>query len=457
MAFSLTVSSSVAYLPAAGLFSGPLNLSNGAPFRLEGADGVSGAGVVRLSQRSPQQSGVTDLGFRLQPREVELRVLFNATTGTLLDLYRQLLQFAFSPGAAVTLNATRDDGDTRVLTCYATEEVAIDLVPEDRPGLLHRATIKVRAPNPLWKDASVTAASTIIGQWWTAGGYIGTAQIREHVESPTQGQNWAWPDTNPLNNDWAIAVNTGAHTGGSVHYLWDNFAAGGSVSYTQTTGRYSLNGGAGTTWPGGTAANYHVHSNESGTSYWRYWSGTGISTHQTVSGDINLDNDGEWREEFNSGDGRWTPAIARALTWGTPTSIQMLMAAPYVMGSVTNGIVGLNAGDMPAYPYITLTGPLVDPVLTNQQTGGSIDLSGLTLGSADTCVLDLRTGNKRLTDQAGNNLLGSVTVVPVSMADFYLAPAPQAPAGLNVIEVTAGSVGTAALISLQHTNKYLSW
>lgn len=456
MAFSLRVSGAT-HVP--GLLAGvsPI-LTSGNPFRLESAEGVGGADIVRLSQRSPQQNGVTDLGYRLQPRDLTLKLLFNATTGALLDLYRQTLQFYFTATSTVTLTATRDDGGTRQLVCYAVDDVAIDLVPEDRPGFLHRATIKLRAANPLWRQVSPTSVSTYVVQWWTAGGYINTAQVREHAESPAQGQAWTWPDTSPLTNDWAVAVKTGAHTGGSVHYLWDtNGATQGSVTYTQATGRYSLNGGAGTTWPGGTAANYHVYSNESGTSYWRYLTGGTIATHQTISGDITLDNDGAWRGEYFGLIGYWTPAVTRGVVWGTPTTTQVRALAPYVMGSTTYGITGLNLGDVPAYPYITLTGPLTNPVLTNQQTGGSISLVGLTLGSTDTAILDLRTGNKTLTDLAGNNLLGSVTTLPLSMADFYLAPAPEAPEGYNIISVTAGSIGTAALVSLQHTNKYLSW
>lgn len=456
MAFSLTVTGAT-HVP--GLLAGVSNvLTSGSPFRLEGADGVGGAEIVRLSQRSPQQSGVTDLGYRLQPRDLTLRVLFNATSGSALDLYRQSLQFYFTATDVVTLTAVRDDGSTRVLRCYAVEDVAIDLVPEDRAATLHRATIKLHAPNPLWQASSPTSVSTYVTQWWTAGGYIGTAQVREHKEAPANGNAWSWPDTNPLTNDWAVAVKTGAHTGGSTHYLWDTAGATqGSVVYVQGSARYFFNNGFNTTWPGGTAANYHVFSNESAVSYWRYWNGTAMSTLGSVAGDVTLDNDGAWRSEYFGLVGYWTPAITRAVIWGTPTTTQVRALAPYVLGSTTYGITGLNLGDVPAYPYITLRGPLTDPVLTNLQTGGSISLAGLTLGSADTAILDLRTGNKTLTDLDGNNLLGSVTVLPLSMADFYLAPAPEAPEGYNIISVTAGSVGTAAVVSLQHTNKWLSW
>lgn len=457
MAFTLWVTGGGVHVPGITLYDLTGLPLTSDPFRLESAEGFSGVEVARLGQRSPQQSGITDLGYRLQPRDVTLKVRFIATTDATLDLYRQTLQFAFSPLAQLRLIATRDDGTTRYLYCYAVDEVAIDLIPEERPGHLHRATIQLRAANPLWRS-SATSVSTYVTQWWTAGGYIGTAQVREHKEAPANGNAWAWPDTNPLTNDWAVAVKTSPHTGGSVHYLWDTSGATqGSVTYTQATGRYSLNGGAGTTWPGGTAANYHVYSNESGTSYWRYLTGGTIATHQTVSGDVTLDNDGAWRSEYFGLVGYWTPAISRAVIWGTPTTTQVRALAPYVMGSTTYGITGLNLGDVPAYPYITLTGPLTDPVLTNQQTGGSINLTGLTLGSADTCIIDLRTGDKTMVDQNGNNLLGSVTALPVSMADFYLAPAPAAPEGYNVISVTAGSVGTASVVTLQHTNYYLSW
>lgn len=96
-------------------------------------------------------------------------------------------------------------------------------------------------------------------------------------------------------------------------------------------------------------------------------------------------------------------------------------------------------------------------MLTNLATGGSINLTGLTLGSADTCIIDLRGGHKTLTDLNSNNLLGSVTTLPMSMADFYLAPSPLAANGYNVLQLTAGSVGTAAILNVQYTNQYMSF
>lgn len=450
MAFSLT-----AYYSLAGVTS----LSDGNPFGLESAEGLSGADIVRFGQRSPQQSGITDLGYRLQPRTFTLTLLFTASTPSALDTYRQTLMTIFRPFWSVRLRAVRDDNTARNLTCYAVDDIAISLVPEHKPGNLHRATVKLRAPNPLWHDDSVTSVFTYVTEWWAAGGYIDTDQVREYVESVTgAGNTDGWTANYTITDDWAVATKTSPHTGGSVHYAWDTAGATGPrLYYTSSTGLYAYNNASGTTWPGGTAANYHVITNESAVSYWKYWNGTAVATHGSVAGDLSLTYSGRWRGEELGSTGKWTPDLGRSMIWHTPTATQIRALAPFVLGSVTYGVIGLNAGDVPVFPYIQLTGPLEDPVLTNQQTGGTINLTGLTLGTTDTCVIDLRTGDKRITDINGSNLLGSVTTLPISIADFYLAPAPEAPEGYNVIEVTAGSIGTAATITLQHTNRYLSF
>lgn len=447
MAFSLVATYDV---------SGSTNLTNGAPFRLESAEGLSGAPIIRHQQGGPLQNAAVDLGFRLAPRLVKLNLNFYATTDAALDTHRDTLNTTFKPSYTITLVATRDDGSVRYLTCTRVGEIEIDLIPEHRPGHLHRAVVTLRAAKPAWKG-SVTTTTAATDQWWTAGGVIGTARVREHVESPPR-QAFSWTPSTNITGDWALAVKTSPQASGSVHYLFDEHVTT-NAEFRYSGGTFSYNnGGSTTSWPGGTAANYHVISRRAAVNYWYYWSGTAVATqgsHNTTDND--LITTGAWRGNVSINDNLWTPAVTRGVVWESPTSSEIRAMAPFVLGSVTNGVTAIIDGDLPVYPLIQLNGPITGPILTNMQTGGTINLTGLTLGSAGVAIIDLRTGDKTLTDAGGNNLLGSVTTLPVSMAYFYLAPAPAALEGYNVIQLTGGSVGTAATMSVQYTNEYMSY
>lgn len=263
-------------------------LSDGNPFWLESASGLSSENVVRFSQSGPLQDGVSDLGYRLTPRTLELHLLFYATTDTLLDTYRSALLAAFRPLADIStfLYFERDDGETRRLDCRLTDEIKIELVPEEKAAKLHRATIRLRAANPLYSASSATI--------------------------------------------------------------------------------YTIN---------------HVSP---GTYY-----GTIV-----LSSDVN------------------------------------------------------------ARPLLTITGPITDPIISNITVGDAVNLTGLTLGSAESVSLDLRTGNKRFYNQSGSSIFGSITANAATLLDFHLATAPYAAGGTNVISVNAGSAGS---VRIEFIDQYTSF
>lgn len=257
-----------------------LNLNDGNPFWLDGLSGLAGTDIARYEQRGPLQDGATDLGVRLGARDLTLSLLFYATTDALLDSYRDTLTTRFAPrdDLAIVLSVTRDDAETRYLTVYATDDIAINLVPGDRPGHLHRALVRLRADYPLWQSAEQSA--------------------------------------------------------------------------------------------------------------------------------------------------------------GTPT-------------------VG---GNFAVYPDITVVGPVTNPVLTNSENSGSINLSGLTLGAGESVRILMSDGNKRVVNAAGSNILGSVTNFPVGILDFTLAYDGQNGSdGVNTITLTGSGTTAATDVVVTWTDKFLSF
>src|SRR5690606_29449322 len=100
------------------------------------------------------QHGDTDIGMRLDPRTITLSLNFYATSGSVLDGYRDKLRTIFSPTDSypVSLRLTRDDGEVRQIDCYTIGMADVPLSYVERPGLMHRAVIQLRAADPLFYD-----------------------------------------------------------------------------------------------------------------------------------------------------------------------------------------------------------------------------------------------------------------------------------------------------------------
>ena len=465
-------------------------LNDGAPFRLENAAGLSGAGVTRLGQRGPLQSGVTDLGFRLRPRDITLNLIFTANDDAALDTYRDQLIAAFKPleNVSIFLSVQRDDDEIRTLMCHTTDEIAITLTPELRPGHTHRATVQLRAAYPLLRANSVTVSSASYGEWWLAGGAIGTtvAVVSSAVEFP--GVNWgASIRSGGIPEDWAVAFVTSlapvAPPGSSLTYgVWGNFNSHERFGFWRKidafgTSTFKLGGAEpfvggvagtvsfGTTWPGGTANNLHIIEQRSGSVFWRYWNGSALATHAsagggTISYDATIDQVFSWRtDNIHPADGAssgWQTNVTKGVVLVAPTTGQLDALAPYMLGLQGTPTI-VNSGDVAAYPVISLQGPINNPVITNATTGQTIDLTGGTINDGVTWTVDLRDGNKQIYDQSGNNVMGSVSALPIGMADFAIAPHPVAAGGTNTIEVSNSLAGSAAIFSVQITNEYLSF
>jgi hypothetical protein len=86
---------------------------------IEADDGVGMAPLHRLSERGPQQHGVTDRGFRLDPRTISL--VFGLYAQTLSDLYNaedQLLTWLVPTDSAMSLLYARDNGTNRQIDVH---------------------------------------------------------------------------------------------------------------------------------------------------------------------------------------------------------------------------------------------------------------------------------------------------------------------------------------------------
>jgi len=466
-----------------------VTLSNDSPFGLLSARGMGGAPVRRVTAQGPTQHGDSDLGYRLQPREVELVIGFRADTDAALDAHRDTLVSIFKPltSTPVYLRVTRDDGEVRQLDCYAVGEIKIDLVPEHRPGHYHRATVRLRAPEAAWYE-TVPGTITVTGtagtgeNWWLAGGAIGSAQVMMSGGTPAQGAAWSYTGTIPHTSSYTLVFRGGQQTtgSGSTTYAFhvDNTGTGESdlafvaldvVGYTQYGAGY---GGAyylGTTiMPSGTINYFWRHDGSA-----QMTTGTGGVIHGTDAftgnyymyvgiGSVPISGTArKWRSDYlNSAGSRWGATITHYALYSPGLTGAQIDTLNAYMNNINGGTVGQVApvdydGDLPESPIISIRGPITSPVITNLVTGDTLDFGTITIGAGTTYVIDTRYGYKTVT--AGTvNKRGELTD-DSDLGDFHLAPNPIAPGGVNTIATYGTNIGTATQISIVYTNRYTSY
>jgi hypothetical protein len=160
--------------------AGTLTLTGGTPYKIESGLGIGGAEVRNLYERGPQQDGVSDLGYRIDPRTVTLGISFVGTSAANLDARRGTLEYHFVPRAALgTLQITRDDNEVRELYARRTGPLDMPLVREHRPGNLHKTALQLFAPNPFWTKPTEGSTPLDIGlSLPTSIGYGG--DVREY-------------------------------------------------------------------------------------------------------------------------------------------------------------------------------------------------------------------------------------------------------------------------------------
>lgn len=116
--------------------------------------GHSGTGMMpshRLTQRGAQQHGVTDLGFRGDPRTVQLALLIEGTSLGDYWTRRTTLLNLFKPtDDPLKLRFTLDNGDVRQLDCQYIG--GLNLSSNEKMRYTHAVGVTLRAADPSFYD-----------------------------------------------------------------------------------------------------------------------------------------------------------------------------------------------------------------------------------------------------------------------------------------------------------------
>lgn len=125
---------------------------------------------------------------------------------------------------------------------------------------------------------------------------------------------------------------------------------------------------------------------------------------------------------------------------------------------ITFGVFGTSAnitytGTWIEYPTIVINGPITAPYIENVTTVQSI-LINTSINNTESITVDLSYGNKSITKNDGTNLIGYVSSSS-DLADFHLAPDPEAPGGVNQINVTGSGTGASTSVTLSWYRRYI--
>lgn len=435
------------------------SLNNRSPFDVVSVQGVGIAPTRRLTQRGPLQHGETDVGYRLDPRQINLVLAFATTQLSYADGLRDTIAHIFGPGHKVQLRCTRSDAEVRQIDCYTVGLTDMPITDDDRIGAFQRIAVQLVAPNPLWYDPTVEQGSIAEpGDWWLAAGAIEAANVITHevnVVTNVSGNPWTgsgWV----AHTQWSVVIKASYVDDGNDYPYWrcydgalapptfERELRAMSFSDRWSYGSY-LHDGMGLNFPAGTA------------------NATQRAIAVICNGpDVNIYADGvlQWSAPgmgafLPTGTREWGDTIPGTLSYAAAYNIALnsgqLAALQSAMDASFPELAGVifNAGNADAFPVIQLQGEIQGPIIMNVTTGEVLDFTGYDVPALNYNYINTAYGQKTVTNGDGTNLIDKLTSVS-DLATFHLQPGP------NYITVQSASTLTRSDVLFTYHKSYLS-
>lgn len=112
-------------------------------------------------------------------------------------------------------------------------------------------------------------------------------------------------------------------------------------------------------------------------------------------------------------------------------------------------------GTVPAFPVITLTGPLSDLIIENVTTGEKLDFEAKSydIGDGETVVIDLRPRIKTATSSVDGSIEDELSD-DSDLGTFHIERRPEASGGRNTMHITASGCTAASAIIFRFNTLY---
>lgn len=129
------------------------NLVGGHPLDVISLDGAGIPNIARRTQDYANQHGALDYGYRLQPRDMSLKLFYNGIDKAAEDGIRDTIYKVFRPyDHLLKLRCTRDDRAVRQIDCHTIG--TMDLPESERIGASLAFAVRLQAPDPIWYNAT---------------------------------------------------------------------------------------------------------------------------------------------------------------------------------------------------------------------------------------------------------------------------------------------------------------
>jgi hypothetical protein len=133
-----------------------LDLTDDIKYTVTGYDGFGMAPVKRVLSKGPDQHGVFDQGFTLEPRSIVLGIFVHGNSDlTYRGNLAELLAMLRPSRNTITLRYTFPSGDQFSIDCFYSAD--LDLPSKDRHGTYQRTAVGLLCPDPTWYGAEQTA------------------------------------------------------------------------------------------------------------------------------------------------------------------------------------------------------------------------------------------------------------------------------------------------------------
>lgn len=141
---------------------------------------------------------------------------------------------------------------------------------------------------------------------------------------------------------------------------------------------------------------------------------------------------------------------------GTSTGTDVPTGVPTTVGGSAFGGSYPYAypGTWISYPVVRITGPITDPVVTNQTSGKKLDFTGYTIAAGDWYEVDTAYDRKTIVDSLGANQAGKLSS-DSDLVNFAVLPDPEAPGGVNSFSVSGSAANSATRVDVSFLVRYV--
>ena len=152
---------------------------------------------------------------------------------------------------------------------------------------------------------------------------------------------------------------------------------------------------------------------------------------------------------------RQLPQASHTSTIPTTSQLQFPITYPiqYYETTIEDTDTIVASGTWQSNPIVTITGPILNPTVTNSTTDEKLEFS-YTVSASEVVTIDLTPGTKTITNASSTNLISKLSA-DSDLGTFHLAVDPEAAGGSNTILMEGADATIDTSIAMSWYNRYI--